>query len=69
MSEDEQNQIFDTVHEMRGLAATLLSASRGNLPEPEKIIEYASMQMSRLAGNLTEVFSENPEKPTSLEPV
>ena len=69
MTEDERGGIYDTAYEMHGFAATLLSASRGNLPEPEKIIEYASMQMSRLAGNLTEVFSENPEKPTSLEPV
>lgn len=61
MTEDEQSLIFDTAYEMRGLAATLLAASRGDLQEPEKVLEYAAGQVSRLAGNLTEVFSENPE--------
>lgn len=53
MTEDEQNQIFDTVHEMRGLAATLLSASRGDLQEPEKVLEYVAGQLDRLAGAIT----------------
>lgn len=31
MTEAEQNQIFDISYEMRGLAATRLAASRGDL--------------------------------------
>lgn len=52
VTEAEQNQIFDIHHEMRGLAATLLAASRGDLQDPDRIVEYAAGQIDRLADNL-----------------
>lgn len=53
--------IFGTDHEMRGLAATLLAASRGDLQEPEKVVEYAVAQVSNLAGELTKVICPTSE--------
>lgn len=35
MTELEQNRIFDISYEMRGLAATLVAASRGDIQDPE----------------------------------
>lgn len=52
VTEAEQNQIFDIYYEMRGLAATLLAASRGDLQDPDRIVEYATGQIDRLADNL-----------------
>lgn len=52
MTEAEQEQIFDIHYEMRGLAATLLAASRGDLQDPEKIVEYAASQVDRFADAL-----------------
>lgn len=48
MTDEEQGQFYDVVYEMRGLAATLLAASRGDLQDPEMIVEYAATQISRL---------------------
>lgn len=53
MTDEEQGQLYDVVYEMRGLAATLLAASRGDLQEPDKIIEYAASQIEHLADRLT----------------
>lgn len=47
MTDEEQGQFYDVVYEMRGLAATLLAASRGDLQDPEMIVEYAATQISR----------------------
>ena len=58
MTEAEQNQIFDISYEMRGLAATLLAASRGDLQDPEMIVEYAATQISRLADGLASCITE-----------
>lgn len=52
MTEAEQNQIFDISYEMRGLAATLLAASRGDLQDPERIVEYVAAQVERFADDL-----------------
>lgn len=52
VTEAEQNQIFDIYYEMRGLAATLLAASRGDLQDPERIVEYAAAQVERFADDL-----------------
>lgn len=52
VTETEQNQIFDICYEMRGLAATLLAASRGDLQDPDRIVEYAAGQIDRFADNL-----------------
>ena len=62
MVEESRNQICDIAYEMRGLAATLLAASRGDLQEPEKVIEYAAAQVDRLAGQVAITICENPEK-------
>lgn len=59
MTDAEQNRICDIHYEMRGLAATLLAAARGDLQEPDKILEYAASQLTRLAGELAEVISES----------
>ena len=50
MTEAEQNQIFDISYEMRGLATKLLAASRGDLQDPERIVEYVAAQVERLDG-------------------
>lgn len=65
MTEDDQNKIFDIAYEMRGLSATLLAASRGDLQAPEKVIEYTSCQLTRLSDELASAISSNPEKPAS----
>lgn len=52
MTDEEQGQLYDVVYEMRGFAATLLAASRGDLQEPDKIIEYAASQIEHLADRL-----------------
>ena len=64
MTEKSQNQLCDTVHEMRGLAVTLTAASRGDLQEPDKILEYAAGQVDRLAGQIADAISESREKST-----
>lgn len=56
MTDEEQGQFYDVVYEMRGFAATLLAASRGDLQEPDKIIEYAF----RLRSHLRKETSECP---------
>lgn len=50
MTELEQNRIFGISYEMRGLAATLVAASRGDIQDPERVIEFAAGQVDRLAG-------------------
>lgn len=65
MTEDEQGEIYDAIYEMRGLAATLLAASRGDLQEPEKVVEYAAAQVFKLAGDIATAISGSGEKPTS----
>lgn len=50
MTELEQNRIFDISYEMRGLAATLVAASRGDIQDPERVVEFAAGQVDRLAG-------------------
>ena len=64
MSKTSRNQICDTVLEMRGLAATLLAASRGDLQEPAKVVEYAADQVERLTGQIASAICETPEKST-----
>lgn len=54
MTELEQNRIFDISYEMRGLAATLVAASRGDIQDPERVVEFAAGQVDRLAGNLVD---------------
>ena len=49
MDEKSRESVCDAVREMRGLAATLLAASRGDLENPARIIEYAAGQVERLA--------------------
>lgn len=53
MTELEQNRIFDISYEMRGLAATLVAASRGDIQDPERVVEFAAGQVDRLAGILS----------------
>ena len=65
MTEESQNQLCDAVLEMRGLSATLLAASRGDLQDPAHIIEYAAMQVDRLAGQIADTICETPEKRAS----
>ena len=60
MTEAEQNQIFDISYEMRGLAATLLAASRGDLQDPERIVEYVAAQVARFADALASGITGNP---------
>lgn len=60
MTEAEQNQIFDISYEMRGLAATLLAASRGDLQDPERIVEYVAAQVERFADDLVSCITEKP---------
>ena len=62
MVEESQNQLCDITFEMRGLSATLLSASRGDLQDPARIIEYAAGQVDRLADQIADAISESPEK-------
>ena len=68
MTEESQNQLCDTVHEMRGLAVTLTAAARGDLQEPDKILEYAASQVERLATLIAAAIRETPEKPTDRGP-
>lgn len=58
MTDEEQGQFYDVLYEMRGLAATLLAASRGDLQDPEMIVEYAATQISRLADGLASCITE-----------
>lgn len=60
VTEAEQNQIFDIYYEMRGLAATLLAASRGDLQDPDRIVEYAAGQIGRFADNLASCITGKP---------
>lgn len=62
MNEESQNQLCDIAYEMRGLAITLLAASRGDLQEPARVLEYAANQVDRLAGEIAAAISERPEK-------
>lgn len=55
MTEAEQNQIFDISYEMRGLAA-----SRGDLQDPDRIVEYAAGQIDRFADNLASCITGKP---------
>lgn len=59
MTDAEQNRIYDAVYEMKGLAATLLAASHGDLLHPEKVVEYAAAQLDRLAADLASAISES----------
>lgn len=52
MNDEERGRIYDIVYEMHGLAATLLAASRGDLQDPEKIVEYAATQTDHFADEL-----------------
>lgn len=60
MTEAEQNQIFDISYEMRGLATTLLAASRGDLQDPERIVEYVAAQVKRFADDLVSCITGKP---------
>lgn len=60
MTEAEQKQIFDISYEMRGLAATLLAASRGDLQDPERIVEYVAAQVERFADDLVSCITGKP---------
>ena len=60
MTEAEQNQIFDIYYEMRGLAATLLAASRGDLQDPERFVEYVAAQVKRFADDLVSCITGKP---------
>lgn len=60
VTEAEQNQIFDIYCEMRGLAAALLAASRGDLQDPDRIVEYAAGQIDRFADNLASCITGKP---------
>ena len=60
VTEAEQNQIFDIYYEMRGLTATLLAASRGDLQDPDRIVEYAAGQIDRFADNLASCITGKP---------
>ena len=64
MTELEQNRIFDISYEMRGLAATLLAASR-DIQDPESVVEFAAGQVGRLAGNLADCITDNDAKATA----
>lgn len=48
MTELEQNRIFDISYEMRGLAATLVAASRGDIQGPERVVEFAAGKLTAL---------------------
>ena len=53
MTDEEQGQLYDVVYEMRGFAlARCHLSSRGDLQEPDKIIEYAASQIEHLADRL-----------------
>ena len=65
MTEAEQNQIFDISYEMRGLAATLLAASRGDLQDPDRIVEYAAAKSTDLPTISRHALQENLSTPTS----
>lgn len=65
MTELEQNRIFDISYEMRGLAATLVAASRGDIQDPERVVEFAAGQVDRLAGNLVDYITDNDAKATA----
>lgn len=69
MTEETENRLCDIALEMRGLASTLLAASRGDLQKPEKVVEYAATQIERLAGDLAASISGNAEKSTLREPI
>lgn len=65
MTELEQNRIFDISYEMRGLAATLVAASRGDIQDPERVVEFAAGKVDRLAGNLADCITDNDAKETA----
>lgn len=60
MNEEMRNTVFDAYHEMRGLAALLDAAAHGDMAEPERIVEYASGQISRLSDTLAAAISDRP---------
>ena len=65
MTELEQNRIFDISYEMRGLAATLVAASRGDIQDPKRVVEFAAGQVDRLGGNLVDCITDNDAKATA----
>lgn len=65
MDEQTENQLGDIYFEMRGLASTLLAASRGDLQGPERVVEYAAGQVDRLAGEIADIISGDTEKTAS----
>ncbi|VWM00597.1 Uncharacterised protein [Collinsella aerofaciens] len=60
MEDEMRNRVFDAYHEMRGLAAVLDAAAHGDMSEPERIVEYASGQISRLSDTLAAAISDRP---------
>ena len=54
---------------MRGLAATLTAAARGDLQNPSKIIEYAAEQTDRLAVEIVDEITRSSGKPDNSEPI
>ena len=60
MTDEEEGQFYDVVYEMRGLAATLLAASRGDLQDPERIVEYVAAQVERFADDLVSCITGKP---------
>lgn len=71
MTELEQNRIFDISYEMRGLAATLVAASRGDIQDPER--ESSNSPQAKLTA-LPEILSiasriTTPKRPHKDRPV
>lgn len=60
MEDEMRNSVFDVYHEMRGLAALLDAAAHGDMAEPERIVEYASEQVTRLSDALAAAISDRP---------
>lgn len=65
MTKLEQNRIFDISYEMRRLAATLVAASRSDIQDPERVVEFAAGQVDRLAENLVDCITDNAAKATA----
>lgn len=60
MEDEMRKRVFDVYREMRGLAAVLDAAAHGDMSEPERIVEYASEQVTRLSDALAAAISDRP---------